>query len=156
MEILLQSDPIKEEVERFMRHDFFYKPPPKSLDREFFTHNYEKLINKSYSDIDIMSTLLEFSVEAIVSSLEFLPKKINNILITGGGYRNTYLMKRLSDKLKIKILTEKEININFDYIEAELIAYLSARSIYKLPFTFPSTTGVCRATSGGMLYKNPF
>ena len=148
--------PLKEEVKKFLQHDFFNKPPPKSLDREAFKDNYEELVKKNYSDIDIMSTLLEFSVEAIVSSLEFLPKNINNVLITGGGYRNTYLMKRLSNKLKIKILTEKEININFDYIEAELIAYLSARSIYKLPFTFPSTTGVSKASSGGILYKKPF
>ena len=151
-----RGSPIKKEVKRFLQHDFFNKPPPKSLDRETFTRNYEELIKKSYSDIDIMSTLLEFSLEAIVSSLEFLPKKINSILITGGGYRNTYLMKRLSNKLKIKILTEKELNINFDYIEAELIAYLSARSIYNLPLTFPSTTGVLKATSGGMVYKKPF
>ena len=40
-----------------------------------------------------------------------------------------------------------------DYIESELIAYLSARSIYKLPITFPSTTGVLRPLSGGKLYN---
>lgn len=151
-----RGNPLKEEIKNFLQHNFFNKPPPKSLDREAFKYNYEELIKKNYSDIDIMSTLLEFSVEAIVSNLKFLPKKINNVLISGGGYRNTYLMKRLSNKLKIRILTEKEININFDYIEAELIAYLSARSIYNLPFTFPSTTGVLKASSGGILYKKPF
>ena len=31
--------------------------------------------------------------------------------------------------------------INFDYIEAELIAYLSARSIYNLPITFQQQPG---------------
>ena len=40
------------------------------------------------------------------------------------------------------------------YIESELIAYLSARSIYNLPITFPSTTGVLRPLSGGKLYNN--
>lgn len=151
-----KGSPLKAEVKRFLKHDFFNKPPPKSLDRDTFKGYYEELIKKSYSDIDIMSTLLEFSVEAIVSSLSLLPKKINSILITGGGYRNTYLMKRLNNKLKIKIFNEREININFDYIEAELIAYLSARSIYNLPFTFPSTTGTRKASSGGILYKKPF
>ena len=62
-------------------------------------------------------------------------------------------MKRLKDKLKLKIYEETQLGINFDYIEAELIAYLSARSIYKLPFTFPSTTGVSRPLSGGKLFK---
>ena len=151
-----KGSPLKEEVKKFLQHEFFNKPPPKSLDREAFRDNYEELFKKNYLDNDIMSTLLEFSVETIASSLGFLPKKINNILITGGGYRNTFLMKRLSNKLKVKILTEKDINIDFDYIEAELIAYLSARSIYNLPFTFPSTTGVLKESSGGILYKKPF
>ena len=100
-----------------------------------------------------MATLAELTIETISTSLELLPKKVKNIIITGGGYRNIHLMDRLKDKLKIKISNEKQIGINFDYIEAELIAYLSARSIYKLPFTFPSTTGVSKPSSGGKLYK---
>ena len=76
-----------------------------------------------------------------------------NIIITGGGYRNIHLMKRLNDRLKIRIVNEKQIGINFDYIESELIAYLSARSIYNLPITYPSTTGASKPSSGGELYK---
>ena len=75
------------------------------------------------------------------------------ILITGGGYRNTHLMKRLNDRLKLKFLNEEQLGIDFDYIESELIAYLSARSIYNLPITFPSTTGVSQPSSGGKLYN---
>ena len=62
-------------------------------------------------------------------------------------------MKRLKNRLKIKFLDEKDLGLKFDYIEAELIAYLSARSIYNLPFTFPSTTGVVKPSSGGRLYQ---
>ena len=36
-----------------------------------------------------------------------------------------------------------------DFVEAELIAYLSARSLNKLPITFPNTTGVDKALTGG-------
>ena len=52
------------------------------------------------------------------------------------------------------IYNEKQLGINFDYLEAELIAYLSARSLYKLPITFPSTTGVVKPLSGGKLFKH--
>ena len=62
-------------------------------------------------------------------------------------------MKQLKNHLPVNFINEKEIGLNFDYIESELIAYLSARSIYKLPFTFPSTTGVSKPLSGGKLYK---
>lgn len=151
-----RGNPIKEEIIKFLKFDFFKRPPPKSLDRNTFLDFYNELVNKDYSFKDIMATLAELTVETIAISLEFLPKKVKNIVITGGGYRNTYLMKRISNKLKVEILIEKEININFDYIEAELIAFLSARSIYNLPLTFPSTTGVLKASSGGILYKKPF
>ena len=100
-----------------------------------------------------MATFAELTVETIAHSLKFLPKKPKNIIITGGGYKNIHLMKRLKDKLEVKILSEHELGINFDYIEAELIAYLSARSIYNLPITFPTTTGVSKPSSGGKIYK---
>jgi anhydro-N-acetylmuramic acid kinase len=145
--------PIKEEITEFLKFDFFKKPPPKSLDRQSFLNLYNELVNKNYSANNIMATLAELTVETIVTSLELLPKKVKNIIITGGGYRNIHLMDRVKNKLKMKIFNEKQIGINFDYIEAELIAYLSARSIYELPFTFPSTTGVSKPSSGGKLYK---
>ena len=89
----------------------------------------------------------------LVSSLLFLPQTVNSILITGGGYRNIHLMKRLKDRLQLKFLNEEQLGIDFDYIESELIAYLSARSIYNLPITFPSSTGVSIPSSGGKLYN---
>ena len=152
-QIASQGTPIKEEIIKFMKLDFFQKNPPKSLDRENFLIFYNQLVNKNYSAKDIMATLAELTVESIAISLKFLPHKIKNIIVTGGGYRNIHLMNRLKDRLKIEILNEKQLGINFDYIEAELIAYLSARSIYNLPYTFPSTTGVSKPSSGGILYK---
>ena len=145
--------PIKKEIKKILQHDFFKKAPPKSLDRLSFIAEYKELIKKNYSVYDTMATLTEFTVESVATSLELLPKKVNNILITGGGYRNINLMNRMKNRLKIKFFNETQLGINFDYIEAELIAYLSARSIYKLPFTFPSTTGVSRPLSGGNLYN---
>ena len=148
-----KGTPIREEVRKFLKFDYFKKMPPKSLDREAFLTFYNKLIQKQHSSNDIMATLAELTIETVVGGLQLLPRKIKNIIITGGGYRNTYIMNRLKDRLKIKIFNEKQLGINFDYIEAELIAYLSARSIYNLPFTYPSTTGVLKPTSGGNLYK---
>ena len=149
-----KGTPIKKEIKEFLKFDFFKKTPPKSLDRENFLIFYNELVNKNYSVNDIMATLAELTIESIAISLKLLPQKFKNAIITGGGYRNIHLMNRLKDRLKIKILNEKQLGINFDYIEAELIAYLSARSIYDIPFTFPSTTGISKPSSGGYLYKS--
>ena len=145
--------PVKGEIKTFLKNDFFKKKPPKSLDRLSFISNYKNLVKKKYSVYDTMATLAEFTIESIATSVKSLPKKVANILITGGGYRNNHLMTRLEQKLELTFFDEKLSGIKFDYIEAELIAYLSARSIYKLPFTFPSTTGVSKPTSGGKLYR---
>ena len=144
---------VKTEIKKFLQNSFFRTVPPKSLDKYSFVESYEELLKKNYSIENTMATLAEFTVETIFASLKLLPKKVENILITGGGYRNTYLIQRLTDRLKIPIFNEEQLGINFDFIESELIAFLSARSIYKLPFTFPSTTGVLKPTSGGELYE---
>ena len=68
------------------------------------------------------------------------------------GYRNNYILESLKEKLSINFILEKDLSINFDYIEAELIAYLAARSLYKMPITFPSTTGASLASSGGIIF----
>jgi len=140
-------------INNFLNQDYFRAHPPKSLDKNSFINFYNELLKYNYSDADVMATLAELTVDSILTSLKFLPKKVNNMIITGGGYRNTYLMKRLEKKLNLKLLNEKQLGINFDYIESELIAYLSARSIYNLPITFPSTTGVSQPSSGGKLYS---
>ena len=144
--------PINKEIKKFLENSFFKKNPPKSLDRGAFLTTYDKLIQKEYLFRDIMATLAEFTVETVAVGIELLPKKVNNILITGGGCKNIHLMNRLKERLKINFFNEAQLGLSFDFIESELIAYLSARSIYKLPFTFPSTTGVPKPLSGGKLY----
>ena len=146
--------PIKEEVRKFLEQDYFKSLPPKSLDRLSFKDSYNKLIKKRYSVYDTIATFSEFTSESIAASLKILPEKVNNVIITGGGCRNLHLMDNLRKKLKSNILNEKELKLEFNYIEAELIAYLSARSIYQLPFTFPSTTGISKPSSGGELFKH--
>lgn len=150
--IASKGSPIREEVKIFLQNDYFNRSPPKSLDRNSFLNAYRKLVLKNYSAYDIMATLLEYTSESIASSLQTLPKKVKNIIITGGGYKNLYLMSKLKEKFKFNFLNEKDLNIQFDFVEAELIAYLSARSVYKLPYTFPSTTGTSKPLSGGNLY----
>ena len=41
-----------------------------------------------------------------------------------------------------------------DFIESELIAFLTARRFYNLPITFPETTGVSKPSIGGFIFKN--
>ena len=145
--------PNKEIINNFINNDFFKKTPPKSLDRNSFIDLYKALLGMNFSIPDKMATLAEFTIESIVVGLNVFPERIKNILITGGGYKNNYLMKGLKERLNINFINENEINFKFDYIESELIAFLSARSFYNLPFTFPTTTGISEESSGGKIYS---
>ena len=60
-------------------------------------------------------------------------------------------MNRLKKKIEVKFFKRKKLRLKFDYIESELIAYLATRSVYKLNFTFPSTSGVSKPSSGGKI-----
>ena len=53
----------------------------------------------------------------------------------------------------MRIYTSKDFNFSGDMIEAELIAFIAVRSLKNMPYTFPTTTGVKQASSGGKIYK---
>ena len=72
-------------------------------------------------------------------------KKINNVLISGGGRKNKAIMNYLKDRA----FDIDEFNFHGDFIESQAFAYLAARSVNKLPITFPETTGVTNPISGG-------
>jgi len=40
-----------------------------------------------------------------------------------------------------------------DAMEAQLVAFLAARSFYQLPLSFPTTTGVSAPTTGGRFFS---
>lgn len=150
--IASKGNPNDKIINKFLKDIFFLKQPPKSLDRNSFQNFYNMLLNLNLPVSDTMSTLAKFTIESIFVGISLLPQKAKNIIVTGGGSRNQYMMKCLKKRINTNFIKEDDTNLNFDYIESELIAFLSARSIYNLPITFPSTTGVKKSLSGGTIY----
>ena len=103
---------------------------------------------------DTLATLTNLTSLSIELGLKLLPRYPKNIIICGGGFKNDYLMKKLKKNKQSNF-----IDINFyipnitDFMESELMAYLTARSYYRLPITFPTTTGVKKPVTGGELFK---
>ena len=82
-----------------------------------------------------------------------LPQKPKNIILCGGGANNLYLVKKLKKLANSSFFDLNKISQDLtSFLEAEMIAYLAARSYYNLPITFPSTTGVSKPSSGGELF----
>lgn len=129
-----------------MEHPFFAKKPPKSLDRNSF--NCDGLQHLSLEDG--AATLTAFSAASIAAAAKHFPEPTKNWIATGGGRRNPTLMRMLSQKLYLEIHQIETLGYNGDSTEAEAFAYLAVRSLRGLSLTFPQTTGVSRAATGGV------
>ncbi len=138
-------------VNILLKHEYFAKYPPKTLDRNEFNNKIEHLEGLSLEDG--AATVTDFIAEAIAYSLAFyLPEVPAQAVVCGGGAKNPTLLRFLRNRLKsmnIAFVPENDIEIN----DAGAIAFLAARRIYSLPITFPSTTGIATAMTGGEIYK---
>ncbi len=133
---------------------FFQKNLPKALDRNTFHNILDDLKHKNTADG--AATLCEFTVEAIVSSVEkLLPSLPKMLIVCGGGAKNLTLMQRLKTKLtpRVKVFTAREKKLSNDAIEAQMMGYLAARFLNVLAVSFPETTGVLKPCKSGQLFR---
>ncbi len=141
-------------LKKFMLNKFFKKSFPKSLDKHYFKKEYNILFELDLKLSDALSTLAEITLKSIVHGLKILPKKPKSIIISGGGYKNKNLIKKLRKVTEITFHDLKKFGLDPDFIESELIAFLAARRYYNLHVTFPETTGVSKPSIGGVIYNN--
>jgi anhydro-N-acetylmuramic acid kinase len=59
------------------------------------------------------------------------------------------MLRLLGRALNAEVVTAEAVGWSSPYLEAQAFAYLAARSLKGLPITFPSTTGVKEAMTGG-------
>ncbi len=133
-------------VEEAMAHQFFQLRPPKSLDRNSFA----KVSTGGLSLQDGAATLTAFTVQSIAAAQQWFPTPVKSWIICGGGRHNAAIMQGLKTILS-NVQTAEDASLNGDSMEAEAWAYLAVRSLRGLPLTFPGTTGVASAMTGGIL-----
>ncbi len=109
---------------------------------------------KGLSLKDGAATLNEYTAEIlrkkIISSKTLF---FVNIILSGGGRKNKFLIKTLEKKIKFPLKLIDEYKINGDFIESQAFAYLAIRSYLNLPISFPETTNVIKPCTGGVLVK---
>ena len=89
----------------------------------------------------------------IINNLKATNYNKEKIILCGGGRKNHFLIKRLKEENRaIKLIDE--YGVDGDFVESQAFAYLAIRSYLKLPISFPSTTGVSKPCSGGVIVKN--
>jgi len=114
---------------------------------------------RSLSLEDGAATLVEFTVRLLSSALLVIlggtREKLWKIVVCGGGRKNKFLMKRLSENIfkNIVIQSIDDYGINGDFVESQAFAYLAVRSYLKLPISFPNTTGCLNSCTGGAIVE---
>jgi anhydro-N-acetylmuramic acid kinase len=126
----------------------------------FDTNDFDISFVRGLSLEDGVTTLTDFTAsiisEELSLSLKNSKEKIQEILLCGGGRKNKVLLQKIKENLSpnINLKLIDDYKINGDFIESQAFAFLSIRSILKLPITFPNTTGCKTSCAGGELIKN--
>ena len=94
-----------------------------------------------------LATLAYISAHLVLTFIN--EKKIDKILLAGGGRKNISIIKYL----KGRAFNIDQYNLKGDFIESQAFAYLAVRSLLKLPISFPETTGVKKECTGGEFKK---
>ena len=96
---------------------------------------------------------LAITVAAIIHALAVLPRAPASWIAAGGGTRNPTLMRMLKDASPAQLETALAVGWSADALEAQAFAYLAVRALKGLPITFPTTTGVPRPLTGGVVVR---
>ena len=109
---------------------------------------------------DGASTITDFTSNIIASKLlSEISKsnlKITKIILCGGGRKNKTLIARIKKHCgnEVKFETTDDYGVDGDFVESQAFAFLAIRSFFKLPISFPNTTGCKSPSTGGVLVKN--
>jgi anhydro-N-acetylmuramic acid kinase len=136
-------------LREYQRDQFFQRGVPKSLDRRAF--NLEPVKGLSYEDG--AATLAALTAATVAQAAAWFPRPPALWIVAGGGRRNTFLMERLAWHIEAPVAPAEAVQLDGDAIEAEAWAYLAVRSLKGLAITFPGTTGVARAMTGGVVAR---
>ena len=124
---------------------FYSKKAPKSLGIEWVTQHILPLIKDQKSE-DLLATFTEHSAVQIANV--FKEFEIKNVLITGGGAYNGYLIEKIKAKTRTEIqIPQKEI---IEYKEALIFAFMGVLRSLNLNNVLSSATGSLKDHSSGL------
>jgi anhydro-N-acetylmuramic acid kinase len=141
-------------------HPFFLQPPPKSAGREQFGRAFVAryfLSRRRARFEDLLRTSLELTARTIADALArlvFPEKKIDRLIVSGGGAHNRLLVKRFAELLpNLTVELSDRYGLPVDAKEAIAFAILADRTLHGLPGNLPRVTGARRAVVLGKIVQ---
>lgn len=139
--------------------NFINRKPPKSTGREKYNEEFLNQALNGFNDLppaDIITTFSEYTAYSTYYNYQkFLQKycEISELLVSGGGSNNPFIMKSLQkyfgDKVKVKKVETESFSV--DSKEAVCFAIFANETISEKPINIPSVTGASRKTILGKI-----
>jgi anhydro-N-acetylmuramic acid kinase len=144
---------------QFMEDPYFYKIPPKSLDRNAFSSTFRTI--EALSTPNAAATMTAIAAASVAEGVKHCPTPPERILVTGGGRHNPIMMGELRARLlrsinpveHIPVDPVEVVGLNGDMLEAQAFAFLAVRVLRGMPTSAPGTTGVAAAVGGGQISR---
>lgn len=147
----------KELFYNLIENDNYQKiEPPKSTGREYYNSTF---INESIDIIphvanpnDMLNTLTHYTAYIIANNVKKYSDSSYEIIVSGGGARNNFLMDCLKNYLRdYTVNTTEQYEINPDFKESIAFAFLGYLFLNGEPGNIPSATGATKETILGTL-----
>lgn len=137
-------------VEELHLLNYYHQPFPKSLGFEWVMNEFLTIVDKY--DISIEDKLRS-CVEHFVIQIKntFALYDVNNVLITGGGVRNSFFINGLRELSAVEIIIPTDNLIDFK--EALIFAFLGYRRVHNEINCLASVTGASKDHSSGIIYN---
>lgn len=132
-------------------------PTPKSTGRELFNMRWLQAHLAKFPllrDEDVQATLLEYTAMSVANSVDWQTAQIGALFVCGGGAQNAYLMERLQALLTpITVASSSAANLDPQWVEGFLFAWLARNAWYGDPVDARSVTGSAQMTILGGIYE---
>ena len=147
-------------IDEWMRLPYFDQSPPKSTGRELFNAAFvDRMMadgaRAGLSNEDLIASATMFTVRSVVDSLNrFVEFALDRVIVSGGGQRNTTLMRILSEALpQAHVDSIEQHGVDPDAKEAICFAVLAHEAMNGVTTGMPSVTGATgRAFSGKICF----
>ncbi len=133
-------------LNELMNDSYISKKFPKSTGREIFnTMYFNKFFDENSNPNNVLNTLTHFTAKSIAKNIETNNLDVDNIIVSGGGAYNSYLMELLQFYLpNSKVKSSENFGVRISSKEAVCFAFLALLYILDLSGNIPSVTGAKR------------
>lgn len=141
-------------LDALLNDPYFLMPAPKSLGKEYYSTDWlQKFSVNALPPADVQRTLLQLTAASIASGIRHAPGNIKRILLCGGGAQNGLLLQVLKDLLPDRTVeTTQSVQVNPDYLEAMMFAWLAEKTLHNIPMDMRAITGARYPTILGAVY----